>query len=323
MNRPISTTVKLAVLIALASVFSATMIFLSVRNGSAEEHRSTAMWGDTKNIDRVFPVHAGNKLVINVDAGDVNITGRDGEELSVTVKMKGSGERLANYKIDMDQVNDVVTIEGRDKNHHWNFFDGGWFDVKFEIKLPRSFNIELTTSGGDVAVHNVEGTIDGNTSGGDIKVGDVGGTVRLTTSGGDVEIRKATGDLTFTTSGGDIKAENAQGTLHLETSGGDIKLYDIDADLNASTSGGNISAELQDNKGIELETSGGDISVTVPNSITADVDAETIGGDVDCELEFSGKLKNGEMHGTINGGGKSIRARTSGGDIKIKGKHSS
>jgi DUF4097 and DUF4098 domain-containing protein YvlB len=88
--------------------------------------------------------------------------------------------------------------------------------------------------------------------------------------------------------------------------------------LHAETSGGDIRIELKDNKGIDLTTSGGNITVSLPKSVTADVRAEATGGDVTCDFPFSGKLKDGSFDGKINGGGQLIRLETSGGDIVIQ-----
>ena len=72
-----------------------------------------------------------------------------------------------------------------------------------------------------------------------------------------------------------------------------------------------------DNKGIDLETSGGNLVVKLPKSISAEVSAQTTGGDVNCDFQFSGKLREGNLQGKINGGGNLIKLETSGGDIVI------
>jgi DUF4097 and DUF4098 domain-containing protein YvlB len=112
-------------------------------------------------------------------------------------------------------------------------------------------------------------------------------------------------------------AESVDGSLRMETSGGNIEIRGSTGKVNASTSGGNIRASLKDNQGIDLSTSGGNISVELPKTISADVRAEASGGDVSCDIEYSGKIKDGSMKGKINGGGNLIRLETSGGDIVI------
>ena len=47
------------------------------------------------------------------------------------------------------------------------------------------------------------------------------------------------------------------------------------------------------------------------------MNAEASGGGVDCDFPISGKVREGTLHGQINGGGNEIRLETSGGDISI------
>jgi lia operon protein LiaG len=74
------------------------------------------------------------------------------------------------------------------------------------------------------------------------------------------------------------------------------------------------------NAGVHVETSGGNIEIAVPAGIGASIDAHTSGGDVVCDLPVtvSGRVSEGTIRGTVNGGGNKIIARTSGGDIRIR-----
>jgi len=113
------------------------------------------------------------------------------------------------------------------------------------------------------------------------------------------------------------------GPVNARTSGGNVRMVNIDGRLDARTSGGNVEAELLGaNRGVELRTSGGDITVRVPSEFAAEVDARTSGGDIDCDLPvtYSGPISRHRrsLKGTINGGGEPLTIRTSGGDIDIR-----
>lgn len=316
MNKPLSLSAKLAMLVVFAALFGATMIALSVRERRSES-ASSYSWNKSNAIERKFTVKSGDKLVIDADVGDIVVTGDGGEELHVTVLQKGSEAQAKKYHIDFDQAADVVTVRARHEKRYFRFFDDSWLDVRFEVQLPRNFNLELHTSGGNVNVENVDGNVMGETSGGDVAVDKVSGKVKLSTSGGDVKMANSNGDLTFTTSGGDIVGEDVAGNIHVETSGGNITFRRTDAVIYGETSGGDIRVELKENKGIDLSTSGGNVIVNLPSIISGDVNAETSGGDVSCDFQFAGKLKDGSLHGKINGGGNMIRLESSGGDIVI------
>jgi DUF4097 and DUF4098 domain-containing protein YvlB len=320
MNRSLSLTAKLAILIALAIVFGVAMVSLSIRHGESESLEPMTYWGKAdQNLERTFTVQPNGDLIIDADEGELYITGSDSDKVSVEVSMRGNKDRLERYKVDFSQDGNTVRIEAREGKRHFRIWDNGSLSVRYEIKVPKKFNLDLQTAGGDIVVRTVEGTISGTTSGGNLDVSDVNGRIRMETSGGDISINSVQGDLSFNTSGGNVDGDDILGELGVITSGGNIVFRNVDAKLRAETSGGNIDVAVKSNKGIHLETSGGNVKVRVPQSIAADVDASASGGDCDCSLAFSGKIKDGDMNGTINGGGNLIRAITSGGSIYITG----
>ena len=307
---------KLLLLVAIAVLFGAAMIALSVKRGERAGDE-TDSWSDGKDVDRKFSVKAGDKLVLDADEGDVTIIGTDAEEVSVHVFMKGSDSRLRRYRLDMGQSGSVVTIRGREERRVFYWFNDNSIDVRFDIQVPRKFDLRVGTSDGDLRIEHVEGNILGETSGGDVEGSDLTGKVKISTSGGNMRMRKLSGEIAMETSGGDVHGEDVSGTIRAETSGGSISFLRSEGALHAETSGGDIRVELSGNNGIDLSTSGGSILVTLPKSTTGDVSAETSGGEVSCDFAFSGKVQEGSLHGKINGGGNRIRLETSGGDIMI------
>ena len=318
MNKSLSLTAKILILVVLALVFGAAMVGLSIRRADSRGVESNNFWGKgDQNIEKKFSVQPDGDLVIDADEGDVTVTGTDVSEVSIVVTMSGDKERLDKYHVSFEQTGNTVHIEARENRNHFRFFENGSLSVRYEIRVPKKFNLDLQTAGGDLVVNSLEGKVTGTTSGGNLDIGSLIGTVKMETSGGDVDIKNCQGELSLTTSGGEIYGESVSGDLYAETSGGNIKFKNVDAKLRTETSGGNIEISATSNKGIYAETSGGNVRIRLPRSIAAEVDASTSGGDCDCDLQFSGKIKNGDMYGKINGGGNMIKARTSGGNITI------
>jgi DUF4097 and DUF4098 domain-containing protein YvlB len=317
MNKSLSLGVKLAIFAVLAVAFGATVIALSVRGRNGNRYEQTSQWDETNAIDRSFTVKPGDNFVLDADAGDVRVTGIDGEELKIHVTQRGDNDVMRKYHVSIDQAGNTVTVRGKFEKRFFRFWNDSHWEVRYEVQVPKKFNVDLQTSGGNLVVRSVAGNILGETSGGDLDIEDLEGTIKLSTSGGDVGMVKCTGEMDLETSGGNIVGESLNGSMHVETSGGNIGIRDADGKLFASTSGGNIRAELKDNKGIDLSTSGGNITVLLPKAITADVRAESTGGDVSCEFPFEGKMKDESLHGKINGGGKQIMLESSGGSIAI------
>jgi DUF4097 and DUF4098 domain-containing protein YvlB len=126
------------------------------------------------------------------------------------------------------------------------------------------------------------------------------------------------------TSGGDIVVGRVNGVADLDTSGGNIKIDTVENTIHASTSGGNVHAGISGPlKGdCELRTSGGNVTAEVSKTASFHLDASTSGGGVNAEgltltIEKGGAGRS-RLSGDVNGGGPTLRLRSSGGDIRVR-----
>jgi len=279
-----------------------------------------ALKAGERHFSKQFSVKPGETLILETDEGSVTITGTTSNEVSVEADIKGKTGDVDNFDITADQTPTGVTIKGKGRRSDawfWNTYD---VDVSYVVKVPREYNLRLNTAGGDLNVSNIAGKVKGETSGGNAGANDVQGQVDLSTSGGNIGVESITGDVKLVTSGGEISAKSITGGIDMWTSGGNIKVVDADGKVNAQTSGGDISVRLKnDNKGMYVETSGGNIRIAIGKHVPATIDASTSGGEVVCDIPVtvSGHIDESSIRGDLNGGGNTIRARTSGGDIRI------
>ncbi|MFI7102997.1 DUF4097 family beta strand repeat-containing protein [Streptomyces sp. NPDC050161] len=128
--------------------------------------------------------------------------------------------------------------------------------VSYRVRVPRGTDVDLHTSGGDITVSGMSGSVAAETSGGDITLDDSAArTAKVRTSGGDVTagFTKVPDDVSGRTSGGDVTIRLPKGS------------YAVDA----STSGGNrkvsVTTDASAAHKVAAHTSGGDVSV-VPAS---------------------------------------------------------
>lgn len=222
----------------------------------------------------------GKQLKVSAESGDVEITPWHNNEVMINIYGNENAKEKMKFVFDSD-VNSITIKSERKKK--WGFLSN--IKLRYEIKVPEKFNLDISTAGGD------------------IKVGGVIGNINLKTSGGD------------------IWADRIVGNLSANTSGGDIKIFSNDASIDARTSGGDITLEyLGENRGIELRTSGGDIEIKLPSDFNASVELATSGGDVDCDFKLIRveKLSRSKIIGELNNGGRKLIAKTSGGDIEVK-----
>ncbi len=270
-----------------------------------------------KSID----VKSGEKLVVSTPVADVNIRTWDKDQFNIIIYGNSKAEDRMEFSIEKTSYG--VKVKG-EKNSSWlsNLF-GSNIQAKFDIMVPRNFQLDISTSGGDITVGNLSGFKKLHTSGGDIELSNTDGELEVKTSGGDIKVHKNKGLASLETSGGDIIVKECTGNLDAETSGGDLDVELNEGKVSLGTSGGDIKLNYSgENKGIKLSTSGGDITAWLPSSIKADAELVSTGGDVTCRIKSAntGKYSSHRFIGTLNGGGAKLTARTTGGEIIIKEK---
>lgn len=253
-----------------------------------------------RTYDKRLNAPPGGGLTFQADVGSVSVVGRDAPEVVVHADLEGSESFLSDFHISAEQTPSGVTILARKTHTDWS--DTGPTRVQFTLEVPRNYPVDVRTSGGGLAVRDLNAPVRAETSGGGVQVQNVAGTVNAHTSGGRIEVADSTGDL------------------DLKTSGGGIDIRNDDGKVEARTSGGGIEAQLRANHGIDLRTSGGTITVLLPEDTHASVDAETSGGHVTSEFPLTTTQIDDRNHvqGVIGGGGPAISLNTSGGNIRLK-----
>lgn len=270
--------------------------------------------------EKTFSISTGKDLKLEAASGDVMILTWDKNEVYVKVLGNDKAEEKIDFKFSGNS--DEVEILAKKEGSVFNWFSSG-IKLKFEIKVPASFNTKVSTAGGDIRLGDVKGNNNLKTSGGDVWVKNTVGDLNLSTSGGDINLDKTNGEMSVSTSGGDIMCKDFSGSLEASTSGGDIKLFSANAKVSASTSGGDITFEYNgSNQGIELTTSGGDIHLKVPSDFNASAKLYTSGGDIECGLTSNNvkKISSTKFEADINKGGNPLICKTSGGDIVVSKK---
>ncbi|MDD3180839.1 MAG: DUF4097 family beta strand repeat-containing protein [Opitutaceae bacterium] len=286
-----------------------------------------------RTVEKSFPVQSGGTLKIVSQGGDIAIQTGEGAEVIVVARQNirasteaEADELLKRLTLTFEQQGNVVTVTSKYEAKLPGLHFGSWPPVlvDFVVTVPHDFNADLKTSGGDIAVGNLNGRVLARTSGGDVKLEKIDGTVDAGTSGGDIMLREGTAAVKLSTSGGDIQIERATGPIEVSTSGGDIAISSADNLQRAATSGGDITAMLTaaPKEDCSLHTSGGDVTVHLPKAAAFNLDAGTSGGKVDAAgltitIEKGG-VGRSRLSGKVNGGGAVLSLRSSGGDIEIR-----
>jgi hypothetical protein len=292
----------------------------------------TGRSGDFRTtITKEFKAEPGGKLVIKGSSGDIIVQSWDQnevkirEDLVMDVYTREEAEEVVQRTSNSYSASGItIYIRGSDGRNE--------IRRSYQVSVPKKFNLDLNTSGGDISVQSVSGTVELNTSGGDVELmnidgqtqvrtsgGDlvfkeISGPLQAHTSGGDVDMVNINGEASVNTSGGDISVVNAKNRVTVQTSGGDIGIERVDGDLIASTSGGDVSAAHCKGR-IDLNTSGGDVEMI---DMTGEASANTSGGDIvgqGFESKVDVRTSGGEI--SLHDVRAGASAHTSGGDVEL------
>ncbi|MGZ3852458.1 MAG: DUF4097 family beta strand repeat-containing protein [Flavisolibacter sp.] len=178
--------------------------------------------------------------------------------------------------------------------------------------------IDGKTSGGSIHIQNSTDNIELKTSGGSIVASGCKGNLELKTSGGSLDLSNLSGSVEASTSGGSVEARTIEGEFEARTSGGSIHMWDIKSSLKTSTGGGNIDVEVtQLGKYIEIDNTGGDITLSLPKTKGLDLDLSGKIGETHFG-NFDGKIDENSVKGKLNGGGVPVTIKAKSGRIKLQ-----
>jgi DUF4097 and DUF4098 domain-containing protein YvlB len=299
---------------------------------------SVAVRGDTAWITGEWegsrPRRSSSEFVINVPRNtDLVKVETDGGDLIATgIAGRVEGE-TGGGSIHLDDIAGTISAET----------GGGSIEVG-----TVGGDLGLRTGGGSIRVGSAKGKINAETGGGSVVVvSGLQGAV-LETGGGSIEVKHCAGPLKVTTGGGSIDLGEIAGAAEIETGGGSIRLSSATGAVKAETGGGSITlngvpaarAETgaggivakfvsgTDRTDSVLETSAGDITVYLaPNlNITIRASIELANGHR-IRSDFSEirvTTEGGEWgpgtataEGKLNGGGPTLKVRTTTGDISF------
>lgn len=304
-------------------------------------------------------------ILAETSGGSISVTGVEAGQakLEVYVRPNNSKENslsekeirdrmAAEYDLTISSSNNKLTAIAKPKDRNMNWKKA--LNFSFKIFVPKNVSVDLSTSGGSIALTNLSGTLDFKTSGGSLRLDQVSGKIKGRTSGGSIDIEDSKDDIDLATSGGSIHAKKCDGKLRLETSGGSVTLSDLKGDIKASTSGGSVNGNDVEGD-LVTSTSGGGIRL---NRMACNLEASTSGGNMHVEIKelrksivlrnsggnvdiilpagkgvdlklsgdriktdkldnFSGKVEEEEITGKLNGGGTSVRVKGEGGRVYL------
>jgi DUF4097 and DUF4098 domain-containing protein YvlB len=248
---------------------------LAVVAVSAQQKHGNRVSADKNGMLSTRP---GLTLHVAVSDGDIHVSTGDSGQVSYRVHVETSAddnnaqEILNAYELSARNDADGVVLISRSPRLRW----GHHLWITVNVTVPRSYNLDLATDGGNIQIADMQGRVSATTDGGNISAGQVEGPARLVTDGGHILAKNIGGDLRAQTGGGDITVGSVAGSAVLRTGGGHIRVASIAGTGRLDTGGGDISLEHA-GAGLVVSTGGGEIEVGEASGL---IRAQTGGGGI-------------------------------------------
>ncbi len=226
---------------------------------------------------------------LRVDTSDANIHVSTWDQNTIEAKVTTTHYKIGEggIRIEEHQTGNVVEINVRFPHLGFSI---GWNDrrVDVTILMPREGRVDLRTGDGKIDLSNFKGEM------------------QLHSGDGSQEIDGVDGKLRALTGDGHIRANGRFDELDLKTGDGRVEAR--------ATAGSALAM------GWRLESGDGTVTLEVPENLAADVDLHTGDGHIDLDMPITteGKIREGEVHGKLNGGGNLLVIHTGDGSIRLR-----
>ena len=299
--------------IAIAAIAPRVLATVTVKpdgTSSIAGETATGEGEQTDTIDAAVTASPGEELELDLETGaDVSIQGWDEPRVEVNGTLGGRDWRDSQITVSREsggvRVHSFYDRRARSQSSHH----------ELTIRVPRRFDVDLESAGGDLAIRDVEGSFHGSTGGGSMTLTNLRGEAKLSTGGGEVNVSDSNLSGTVSTGGGGVRLSRISGGLRGNSGSGPVvyrdpppgsdttgAVGDLDGDdedrglldrvmghddsmfdhesggmLHISRAGGEIHLAAAPN-GAEVSTGGGDVVVGRSAGL---VDATTGGGDIE------------------------------------------
>jgi hypothetical protein len=254
----------------------------------------------TREFERSVEAAPGGRLLLDLEAGgDVHLQGWD--EDRVVVRAHLGGRNWQDTIVVLEPVRGGVRLHVRLLP-----LQSASTAHKFDVRLPRRYDIEADSVSGALVIRDVDGTVTGQTASGRIDLERMRGRVELATGSGRVAIRDSDLDGLVTTGHGPADVVDVRGSVRVVGAGKpaagravrrvDRAAFDSTQPIHIRRPAGDIDlAEAR--RGATVHTDGGAIRIG-PSS--GPVEATTGGGRID-----------------LGPAAGSVVARTGNGDVRV------
>lgn len=272
----------------------------------------------TDRFSRTVRIGRTGALELSNIAGDVTVTGGNGEEVRIEAVKRARSRDQSNARTLLDELRievtelpnrvEVRTLHPRNRRNYSA-------SVDYTITLPAGASANVRSVSGDVRVTNVKGELRAESISGDVVANGAGRLVLAKTVSGDVDVTDAAaeGQASVSTVSGHLLVRGLKArSLELGSVSGDIVLTDVTAERAAvKTVSGNLeyNGPLARNGRYEMSAHSGNVRLAVSDTTGFELEATTFSGDVRSDfpltlhagVQGTGDRRGGRLNRSIRG----------------------
>jgi hypothetical protein len=212
------------------------------------------------SFERAVPARNGGTLTIDLRTGGrVKITGWDKPQVFLRASLAGRDWRTTDVRF--VQVDGGARLESRDTGRSTSQS----YSHTFDLNVPRSFNVRISSAGGGVSIAGVDGVFAGVTGGGEVEIRKANGDVQIRTGGGNIWVSDSRLTGSVSTGGGKVMIERVDGNFVGHSGSGPVTYINSDGGIKGKKGKQNIGIGTGDGASIGV---GGGASVRVSKGAT-------------------------------------------------------
>lgn len=261
--------------------------------------------GQPQNMEEEFPASPGGLLDLDLSpGGEVIIRGWD--ENRVVVRARLDGDNWRDIDVNVDRQSNGVLVRAR----YARRMNTQSTMNSFEIRVPRRYDVRISSGGGTLTIIGIDGRFTGHTG------------------GGGFVLERLTGSASLSTGGGEIRVSNSELTGRVQTGGGTVLLSRVSGGLRGSSGSGPViygdsvvggSGATADLSSVQVGRDGASISIGRGTTYRAgSLSIDKAGGEIDLDAAPNGaRVRTGGGDVRVGPSGGVVDARTGGGDVRV------
>jgi len=262
-----------------------------------------------QQIDSTVPVERGQRLEVDLFAGDVDVKTWSRNAVRVVADPDGRGR----VEIERSATSVSVRTTGR---------RGPPSSTDIELTVPAWMGLDISGVYTDITIAGARGPISAETVQGDVSAEGGEGLVSVKSVQGGVSVTGAKGRIEANSVNADVEVRRSTGEVSTETVNGSIDLVGTDATtLTATSVNGDLNYDgpLHSGGRYALSTHNGDITLAVTEAASAAVSVSTFNGEFESDfpVTLTETRKGKRFNFTIGSGSAQVTLESFQGTISL------